>query len=86
MPPKIKIFLWHVFRGQLPSVDQIRKHNGPGSDRCSLCYELEDANHIFLTVLWLSWLDVAFGLGFMFPGPPTLLRALWAVLRLTGPS
>uniref|UniRef100_M8C7Z5 Reverse transcriptase zinc-binding domain-containing protein n=1 Tax=Aegilops tauschii TaxID=37682 RepID=M8C7Z5_AEGTA len=39
IPPKIKIFLWQAFRGRLPSADQIRKRNGPGSQFCALCGE-----------------------------------------------
>ena len=37
MPLKIKIFLWQASRGRLPATDQIRKRNGPGSDRCAPC-------------------------------------------------
>lgn len=47
IPPKIKILPWQAFRDRLPAADQIRKRNGPGSDRCALCDALEDTNHIF---------------------------------------
>ena len=47
LPLKIKIFLWQAFRGRLPSADQIHKRNGPGSQFCALCGELEDTEHIF---------------------------------------
>lgn len=66
IPPKIKNFLWQAFRGRLPSADQIRKRNGPGSAHCALCSELEDTNHIFFgcvlaKLAWdcvRSWLQV----------------------------
>ena len=66
MPPKIKIFLWQAFRGRLPAADQICKSNGPGSEFCSLCGDLENMNHIFFhcvlaKLVWScvrSWLQV----------------------------
>lgn len=67
VPPKIKIFLWQAFHGRLPAADQMRKRNGPGSDRCALCGALEDTQHIFFhcplaKFVWCyirSWLQVA---------------------------
>ena len=67
IPPRIKIFLLQAFRGNLPAADQIRKRNGPGSDRCALCGELENTEHIFFRCslakfVWCcirSWLQVA---------------------------
>ena len=47
IPPKIKIFMWQAFRGKFPAADQIRKRNGPGSDRCALCGAIENTDHIF---------------------------------------
>ena len=47
IPPKIKIFLWQAVRSKLPAADQIKKRNGPGSDRCVLCGALENTEHIF---------------------------------------
>ena len=46
IPPKINIFLWQAFRRKLPVADQIRKRNGPGSDRCALCGAIEKTEHI----------------------------------------
>ena len=66
VPSKVKIFLWQAFRGRLPSADQIRKRNVPGSEFCALWGALEDMNHIFFhcvlaKLVWScvrSWLQV----------------------------
>ena len=50
IPPKIKIFLWQAVRGKLSAADQIKKRNGPGSDRCVLCGGLENTEHIFFNL------------------------------------
>jgi hypothetical protein len=48
IPLKIKIFFWQAMRGRLPTADQIRKCNGPGTDLCKLCGAREDTNHVEL--------------------------------------
>jgi hypothetical protein len=47
VPPRIKIFLWQLIRGRLPSSDQVAKRMGPSNGLCSLCGDVEDCNHIF---------------------------------------
>jgi hypothetical protein len=47
VPPKIKVFLWQLIRGRLPSGEQLAKRHGPSNGNCELCGELEDCNHIF---------------------------------------
>lgn len=47
LPPNIKIFLWQLVRGRLPSGGQVQKRHGPGSGMCPLCEIEEDLNHIF---------------------------------------
>ena len=47
VPPKIKIFMWQTFHGNLPAADQIRKRNDPGYDRRVLCGAIENTEHIF---------------------------------------
>ena len=67
IPPKVKVFLWQASRGRLPTGDQIRKRNDPGSDRCALCGMREDTSHIFFNcvlanLFWCcirSWLHVS---------------------------
>nr|XP_051197209.1 uncharacterized protein LOC127310588 [Lolium perenne] len=49
VPPKIKVFLWQLIRGKLPSSEQVAKRRAPSNGRCSLCGEVEDCNHIFFT-------------------------------------
>jgi hypothetical protein len=49
VPPKIKVFLWQLIRGRLPSGEQRFKRQGPSNGRCSLCGAWEDCNHIFFT-------------------------------------
>ena len=47
LPPKIKIFMWQAFRGQLPSSDQLHKRNDSIAVECALCNEQESSSHIF---------------------------------------
>jgi hypothetical protein len=47
VPPKIRVFLWQLIRGRLPSADQVARRNGPTDGSCALCGELEDGDHIF---------------------------------------
>jgi hypothetical protein len=47
VPPRIKIFLWQLIRGRLPSAEQIAKRHGPSNGDCGLCGEVEDCSHIF---------------------------------------
>jgi hypothetical protein len=47
IPTKIKIFLWQMSRGRLPSNDQILKRRGPSDGLCALCGLPENVNHIF---------------------------------------
>jgi hypothetical protein len=49
VPPKIKIFLWQLIRGRLPSCEQVAKCMGPSNGLCALCADIEDCNHIFFT-------------------------------------
>ncbi|KAK1615991.1 hypothetical protein QYE76_021508 [Lolium multiflorum] len=45
----IRVFLWQLIRGRLPSGDQLLKRNGPSNGRCALCGEWETCDHIFFT-------------------------------------
>jgi hypothetical protein len=45
----LKVFLWQLMRGKLPSSEQVAKRHGPYNGLCSLCGEIEDCNHIFFT-------------------------------------
>jgi hypothetical protein len=49
VPPKIRVFLWQLIRGRLPSGDQLLKRNGPSDGRCALCGDWETCDHIFFT-------------------------------------
>jgi hypothetical protein len=44
---KIKVFLWQLFRGRLPSGEQLAKRHGPSNGDCALCGDWEDCNHNF---------------------------------------
>ena len=88
VPPKIKIFLWQAFRGRLPSADQIKKRNGPGSEFCNLCGALENSNHIFFNcvlakLVWScvrSWLRVSWDPS-SFADTRTLAKSLVGVTK-----
>ncbi|XP_071681481.1 uncharacterized protein [Lolium perenne] len=49
VPPKIKIFMWQLIRGKLPSCEQVAKRMGPSKGHRALCGEIKDCNHIFFT-------------------------------------
>jgi hypothetical protein len=49
VPPRIRVFLWQLIQGRLPSCDQVAKRHGPSDGRCALCGEIEDCNHIFFS-------------------------------------
>jgi hypothetical protein len=68
VPPKIKIFLWQLIRGRLPSGVQIVKRQGPSNGLCALCGDVEDCNHIFFTCHMA---------GFMWAGVRELLKCEW---------
>jgi hypothetical protein len=63
VPPRIRVFLWQLIRGRLPSSDQVAKRMGPSNGLCSLCGDVEDCNHIFFTCplagfLWAGIRDI----------------------------
>jgi hypothetical protein len=60
VPPKIRVFLWQLIRGRLPSAEQVAKRHGPSDGRCALCQEIEDCNHIFFScpIAKLMWAGV----------------------------
>jgi hypothetical protein len=49
VPPRIRVFLWQLIRGRLPSCEQVAKRHGPSDGLCALCGEIEDCNHIFFS-------------------------------------
>lgn len=65
VPLKIRIFLWQLARGLLPSGNKVMKRNGTGDGLCPLCGVGEDGSHIFFSCvaaqfLW-SYLHEALG-------------------------
>jgi hypothetical protein len=60
VPSKVKVFLWQLIRGRLPSSEQIAKRHGPSDGRCALCSGIEDCNHIFFScpIARLMWAGV----------------------------
>lgn len=68
IPPKIKKILWQAFRRKLPAADQIRKRNGPGSDRCAYVGLLKTPSTYFFIARWLNSFGVALDIGFMLIG------------------
>jgi hypothetical protein len=49
VPPRIRVFLWQLIRGRLPSCEQVAKRHGSSDGRCALCGEIEDCSHIFIS-------------------------------------
>jgi hypothetical protein len=49
LPLKIKIFLWQMAKGRLPSNAQINRRHGASDGKCVLCGQSETVDHIFFT-------------------------------------
>jgi hypothetical protein len=49
LPLKIKIFLWQMAKGRLPSNAQINRRHGASDGNCVLCGQAETVDHIFFT-------------------------------------
>ena len=47
VPVKVRIFLWQLATGRLPTNDQLLIRHGPSNGQCALCQQGEDADHIF---------------------------------------
>lgn len=73
VPPKIKIFLWQLIQGKLPSSSQVAKRRGPLNGRCTLCGEIEHCNHIFFECIMAIY---------MLAGVRDLLQCDWNQLGL----
>jgi hypothetical protein len=46
IPLKIRIFLWQAFQNRIQTAQQLKSMNWRGSERCVLCGQSEDANHL----------------------------------------
>lgn len=60
IPTKVKIFLWQLERGRLPSSAQINRRHGPSDGRCVLCGSLETVSHIFFACSLASFIGTGF--------------------------
>ena len=56
VPLKIKIFIWQLIRGRLPSNDQLLKRKGPSDGKCCMCSQPENATHIFFECVLAKFL------------------------------
>jgi hypothetical protein len=57
IPLKVKIFIWQLAKGRLPSAEQLFKRHGPSDGSCKLCAQVEDVSHIFFNcpLAKLAW-------------------------------
>jgi hypothetical protein len=49
LPLKIKIFLWQMAKGRLPSNAQTNRRHGASDGNCALCGQFETVDHIFFS-------------------------------------
>ena len=49
VPLKVRIFLWQLARGRLPSNEQIQHRHGKSDGKCSMCGQPESVDHIFFS-------------------------------------
>jgi hypothetical protein len=65
LPLKIKIFLWQMAKGRLPSNAQINRRHGASDGRCALCGQSETVDHIFFTchLASFAWSGIREALG-----------------------
>jgi hypothetical protein len=52
IPLKIKIFMWHVYKGVVLTKDNISKRNWNGSNQCSFCCNDGSIRHLFFDCLY----------------------------------
>jgi hypothetical protein len=62
---KIKIFLWQMAKGRLPSNAQINRRHGASDGNCALCGQFETVDHIFFTchLASFAWSGIREALG-----------------------
>jgi hypothetical protein len=65
LPLKIKIFLWQMAKGRLPSNAQINRRHGASDDKCVLCGQAETVDHIFFSchLASFAWSGIREALG-----------------------
>jgi hypothetical protein len=56
LPLKIKIFLWQMAKGKMPTNDQIQRRHGNLDGKCALCGQVESINHIFFSCVLASFM------------------------------
>ena len=74
VPLNIKIFIWQLIRGRLPSNDQLLKRKGPSNGKCCMCSQPENATHIFFECV----LDK-----FLWSGLRSMLSVTWNPANFT---
>jgi hypothetical protein len=52
--PRIKVFLWQLLRGRLPTGEQLAKRKGPSDGSCTFVENERIATTSSLNVIWLS--------------------------------
>jgi hypothetical protein len=65
LPLKIKIFLWQMAKGRLPSNAQINRRHGASDGNCALCGTSETVDHIFFSchLACFAWSGIREALG-----------------------
>jgi mannosylglycoprotein endo-beta-mannosidase len=86
LPLKIKIFLWQMAKGRLPSNDQINRRHGASNGSCALCGQLESVDHIFfvcdLAAFAWSGIREAFGVQWN----PRTFQEFFAIVNSLSPG
>jgi hypothetical protein len=82
LPLKIKIFLWQLAKGRLPSNAQINRRHGASDGNCALCGHAETVDHIFFSfhLACFAWSGIREALGCS--GTPILSRISLGSLTL----
>jgi hypothetical protein len=75
VPLKIKIFIWQLTRGRLPSNDHILKRRGPSDSMCAPCGLPENVDHIFFQCVLAQ---------FGWSGKRSMLGVTWNHISRTG--
>jgi hypothetical protein len=66
VPPKIKIFLWYLWKGVILTKDNLAKRQWKGCTCCCFCSEHETIQHLFFycpmaRLMWFA-MNVTFGI------------------------
>jgi hypothetical protein len=86
LPLKIKIFLWQMAKGRLPSNEQINRRHGAVNGSCVLCGQSESVDHIFFVcdLVAFAWSGIREAFGVQWN--PRTFQEFFAIVNSLAPG